>query len=179
MRKNGQISDEAREGVAVVVTSGSHQKPHHTRKKMAGGMGLSMRRELLELMLPQYQEAVPVDKRQVLEEFTRLTGYHRRYAMFLFNHHTGQRSKPAKPSCSRRYDSKVEEALVLIWNYATRVWQTTHSVSAYPHQVLRAVSTNRVWVYLGERDHRHPCVQLGSAWADANGARGDACGEYD
>ena len=121
MRKNRQISDEAREGVAVVVTSESHQKPHHTRKKMAGGMGLSMRRELLERMQPQYQEAVPADKRQVLEEFIRLTGYHRRYAMFLFNHHTGQRSKPHKPSYPRQYDSEVEEALVLIWNHANCV----------------------------------------------------------
>jgi len=45
-RGNRQISDEARE--AVVVTSRSHWEPHHTRKKMAGGMGLYTRREVLE-----------------------------------------------------------------------------------------------------------------------------------
>ncbi|BCL83746.1 hypothetical protein ccbrp13_62110 [Ktedonobacteria bacterium brp13] len=79
-----------------------------------------MRREVLRQMAPQYQEASSAYKRVVLADFVRLTGYHRKYAMWLLNHPGNERPSPVHPP-RRVYETEVEEALVHIWNQTNRL----------------------------------------------------------
>jgi hypothetical protein len=37
-------------------------------------------------MVPQYRTASSAQKRELLDTFTQITGYHRKYAMWLLNH---------------------------------------------------------------------------------------------
>ena len=76
-----KILDEAHHDVAVIARPQFHRGNRHTGKKMVGGLGLHTRREVLEQMMPSYREASVAQKRQLLDDFTHLTGYHRRYAM--------------------------------------------------------------------------------------------------
>jgi len=85
---------------------------------MARGMSLQTRREVLAQMIPQYHQALSAQKRQLLDEFTRFTGYYRKYAMSLLKCSAGQGIQPSAQPCLRMYDSEAEEALVLICNKA-------------------------------------------------------------
>ena len=54
---------------------------------MEGGLSLQTRRELLQQVIPHYREASTVKKKsKLLDTFTAMTGYNRKYAMWLFNH---------------------------------------------------------------------------------------------
>ena len=86
MRRKRKILDEARADVAVVVAPVPPQKPRRRRRKVEVGASLHMRREVLRQMAPKYREASWAHKRVVLEDFARLTGYHRKYAMWLLKH---------------------------------------------------------------------------------------------
>lgn len=48
-----------------------------------GGVGLRLRarRELLQQTGPQYRTAPSARKRELLDAFTQITGYHRKYAI--------------------------------------------------------------------------------------------------
>ncbi len=78
------------------------------------------RRELLQQALPQYREALPSQKRTLLDAFVATTGYHRTYARWLLNHaeevqQTLQRPRP------RQYGPEVQHALFLVWHAANRI----------------------------------------------------------
>jgi len=60
-------------------------------------MGFQSRRELLCQIRPRYQAATRKVKREILNEFVRATGYHRKYALRLLNGPV-----PAKPAAIRR-----------------------------------------------------------------------------
>jgi len=76
---------------------------------------MHMQREALRQMAPQYQEASSVHKRVVLDDFVRLTGSHRTYAMWLLKH-ADEGQQPPVHLPRRVYEADVEEALVLSWN---------------------------------------------------------------
>ena len=44
-------------------------------------MSLKSKRELLEVVRPWYLKARKVEKQKMLDEFTSVTGYHRKYAI--------------------------------------------------------------------------------------------------
>jgi len=120
MKRTRKILGEARaEDVVVVSASEPPQKPRRKRK-VEVGLSLSMRREVLRQMAPQYQEASSAHKRVVLADFVRLTGYHRKYAMWLLNHPGHECPSPVRPP-RRLYEAEVEEALVHIWNQTKRL----------------------------------------------------------
>jgi hypothetical protein len=78
------------------------------------------RRALLQQAVPQYREALPSQKRTLLDAFVATTGYHRTYARWLLNHaeevqQTLQRPRP------RQYGPEVQHALFLAWNAANRI----------------------------------------------------------
>ncbi len=66
------------------------------------------------------QLAPSAQKRELLNAFIQITGYHRKYGMWLLNHsEEGQTATPrARP---RHYGPEVQEALVLVWNAANRI----------------------------------------------------------
>ena len=120
MRRTRKILDEARADVAVVSTPMPCLKPQRRGRKVEVGASLQMRREVLRQMAPQYREASSAHKRMVLNDFVRLTGYHRSYAIWLLNHaDEGQQALVHPPR--RVYEADVEEALVLIWTKTNRL----------------------------------------------------------
>jgi hypothetical protein len=89
-----------------------------------GGAGLRLRararREKLQQMGPQYCTASSARKWELLEVFTQMTGYHRKYAMWLLNR-TEEGLSMAQQVRSRHYGADVQEALVQVWNAANRI----------------------------------------------------------
>ncbi len=116
MKRSGKNYGDARPSVAVAVTSEDADPPRRKRKGVVG-VGLSMRRELLRQFAPQYQEASVTQKRVVLTDFVRFTGYHRKYAISLLNHHHQEQQVVERPSrCVYKMD--VQEALVQVWEHS-------------------------------------------------------------
>jgi len=78
------------------------------------------RRELVEHMAPQYREASRTQKMLLLDTFVAMTGYVRKYAMWLLNHPV--ESRPSIPhACPVHYGPEIQEALYLVWNAANRI----------------------------------------------------------
>ena len=83
------------------------------------GMG---RREYLRAIHARYRRSKPAAKGAILDEFCRVCGYHRKYAIRLLR----QPSPPARPGPRRTrgasYGRAVIEALVKIWEAAGYPW---------------------------------------------------------
>jgi hypothetical protein len=80
-------------------------------------MSLKSKRELLEVVRPRYLKANKVEKQKMLDEFTSVTGYHRKHAIRVLkkqkqvqNHHKGK-SKTYKTI----YRGEVVQVLEQIW----------------------------------------------------------------
>jgi len=83
-------------------------------------MGFQTRRELLLQMVPRYQRASISQKGALLDEIVAITGYARRYAMWLLNH-----SQEVQPTPQRRrqrtFGPEVQRALFLVWQTANQI----------------------------------------------------------
>jgi hypothetical protein len=67
----------------------------------------------------RYQAGSSADKGRILDEFVKLTGYHRKHAIRVLG---SSRSEPSLRSPrSRLYDEAVREALVLLWEASDRI----------------------------------------------------------
>src|SRR5262245_17767000 len=81
------------------------------------------RQSVIAVMQERNQKAGKKQKRQILDECCRLTGYNRAYASYLLGHYrrAGTRKDKAKrPSSNKKavppyYDGKVKQSLVKIW----------------------------------------------------------------
>jgi hypothetical protein len=83
-------------------------------------VNLQSRRTLLKQFAPQYSQASSAQKRALLDTFAQVTGYHRRYGMWLLNHAEDVLHAPAykRPS---QYGPEVQHALFLVWHAANRI----------------------------------------------------------
>lgn len=82
-------------------------------------MTLKGRRELVSAVAPRYWAANRRQRRQILNEFVASTGYNRKYAIHLLRHPPGERRPHAmRRHRPRKYDGKVESALVKVWKVA-------------------------------------------------------------
>lgn len=82
---------------------------------------MTTRKELIAALGERYRAAPKADKVKILDEFSTLTGYHRKHAIRVLN---GSGTEPAKtPSASpnRVYDEAVRQALIVLWETADRV----------------------------------------------------------
>jgi hypothetical protein len=78
------------------------------------------RRELVEQIAPQYREASRAQKTQLLDTFVALTGYVRKYAMWLLNHPVESRTRG--PHARRvHYGPEVQQALLFTWKAANQI----------------------------------------------------------
>ena len=78
------------------------------------------RRELVRALAERYRGATVHQKRQILDEFVAVTGYHRKHAIRLLN----RRRVWGGPAGGRRrrvYDEAVRQALVVLWETSDRV----------------------------------------------------------
>jgi hypothetical protein len=79
---------------------------------------MATRRELKQAVGERYRAAGSWERRQILDEFTRVTGYHRKHALRVL--HRTVRARPPRPR-PRIYDEAVRQALTLLWEAADRI----------------------------------------------------------
>ena len=121
MRSKRKNAREANGPVVVVIsTPVAHTGQFQRETMMEVGLRLQARRQLLQQMAPQYRGAPSAHKRKLLDAFTQITGYHRKYAMWLLNH-TEEGQPPAQQAHPRHYRAEVQETLVQVWDAANRI----------------------------------------------------------
>ena len=79
---------------------------------------MATRRELKQAVGERYRAAGRWERRQILDEFTRVTGYHRKHALRVL--HRTFVARPPRPR-PRIYDEAVRQALTLLWEAADRI----------------------------------------------------------
>lgn len=82
-------------------------------------LSLKSRRELLAQTADRYGQVRGREKGQILDQFVAATGYRRKHAITVLNH--PQLSKGHSVRRSRRYDERVEQALVSLWKAANQI----------------------------------------------------------
>ena len=81
---------------------------------------MTTRRELIEAVAARYRAAGRNQKKEILDEFVKVTGFHRKHAIRALK-------KSPKPETlaprqrARIYDEAVREALTIIWEAADRI----------------------------------------------------------
>src|SRR5450759_5063614 len=89
------------------------------RARMRREIRLTTRRELTGAVRQRYQAADRAGKKMILDEFTQVTGYHRKHAIRVL---TTQRACEPKTRAVRRvYQEAVKEALIVLWEAADRI----------------------------------------------------------
>jgi hypothetical protein len=80
---------------------------------------MATRRELRDGIRQRYQAALEHrERREILAEFVRVTGYHRKHALRVLNHPA---TSPAPRRRERLYDEAVHQALTVLWEAADRI----------------------------------------------------------
>jgi hypothetical protein len=76
-------------------------------------ISMATRKELLAAVITRYATASTAEKVRILDEFTAVTGYHRKHAIRLLN-----ADAPLARSRTPRtplYDEAVQQALIVLW----------------------------------------------------------------
>ena len=80
---------------------------------------MATRREVIETLGERYRRSNRSGKRQIPDEFLKLTGYHRKHAIrVLCNEAQASKVRPGPP---RRYTDEVRKALITRWEAADRI----------------------------------------------------------
>ena len=74
---------------------------------------LTTRRELTVAISQRYRTADLKNKKLILDEFTKLTGYHRKHAIRVLTAPAMPRRE--RPATRRMYQEAVKEALIVPW----------------------------------------------------------------
>ena len=80
---------------------------------------MATRKELIEAVHKRYQGASRTEKAKILDEFTAVTGYHRKHAIRALAEGSNKQ-RPEQPR-GRLYDEAVLQALVILWEAGDRV----------------------------------------------------------
>jgi len=80
-------------------------------------MSLNSKRELLEVVRPRYLKASKIEKQKMLDEFTSVTGYHRKHAIRVLKNQVQvqNRLKGKTKTYKTIYHGEVVKALEQIW----------------------------------------------------------------
>ena len=90
-----------------------------TGDRIGRQLSLATRRELIEAIAERYHAAARTEKKQILDEFIKVTGYHRKHAIRALKRTSGKSAEPAPRS--RLYDEAVRSALTILWEAADRI----------------------------------------------------------
>ena len=85
---------------------------------MARQLSMATRRELKTAIGERYRAAAGRERRRILDEFVRITGYHRKHALRVLNR------PPSALACRSRerlYDEAVRQALTVLWEAGDRI----------------------------------------------------------
>src|SRR5450755_1171470 len=91
-----------------------------TSGKLRRQLSVTTRRELIEAVAARYRAAGRNQKKEILDEFVKVTGFHRKHAIRALK----KSSKPETPEPRQRariYDEAVREALTIVWEAADRI----------------------------------------------------------
>lgn len=80
---------------------------------------MATRRELIEAIAGRYHAATRIEKKKILDEFIKVTGFHRKHAIRALKRHTRNSSEPAPRA--RIYDEAAVTALTVLWEAADRI----------------------------------------------------------
>jgi len=83
-------------------------------------MSQGSKKELLETIRPRYRKASKTEKQKILDEFVAVTGYHRKYAIRIFNSFE-QKERRKKPGPRKIYTGEVVTALEYIWEICGQI----------------------------------------------------------
>lgn len=79
--------------------------------------------EYLRAVYPRYQQASRAERGRILDEFCRVLGYHRKYAVRVLNGPAPPAVRPSRPRRRRTlYTAATIDALVAIWTAAGYPW---------------------------------------------------------
>jgi hypothetical protein len=84
-------------------------------------LGFQTRREVLVQMISRYQKASIAQKGALLDEIAAITGYARRYAMWLLNHPEEMQLSPRHRRRQRTFGPEVQHALFVAWQAANQI----------------------------------------------------------
>jgi hypothetical protein len=83
-------------------------------------ISMATRDELVAAIAERYSRADKTERSRILDEFTAVTGFHRKHAMRLLR--AGQPNRRSGPRPARRiYDDATREALIVIWEASDRI----------------------------------------------------------
>src|SRR4051794_38931844 len=83
-------------------------------------ISMAARDELVAAITGRYSQADRTERGRILDEFTAITGFHRKHAMRLLR--AGQPSRRSGPRLGRRaYDDATRGALIVIWEASDRI----------------------------------------------------------
>ena len=82
-------------------------------------MSLTTRHELTVAVGERYRAADRKGKKAILDEFAKLTGYHRKHAIRVLRNK--KQVAPRKKAGQRVYQEAVEESLIVVWEAADRI----------------------------------------------------------
>jgi hypothetical protein len=84
-------------------------------------MSLKSKQELLEMVQPRYLKASKTEKQKILDEFTSVTGYHRKHAIRVLKNRVQKHLKRKTKAYPAIYQGEVVEALEQIWEICGRI----------------------------------------------------------
>jgi hypothetical protein len=80
---------------------------------------LATRRELIEAIAGRYHAATRIEKKKILDEFIKVTGFHRKHAIRSLKRHARNISETSPRA--RIYDEAAVTALTILWEAADRI----------------------------------------------------------
>ena len=86
---------------------------------MVGGVSKMAKQELVATIRDRYRHSSKKDKGRILDEFTAITGHHRKHGIRLLS---GTADNQGKQVVGRRiYDEAVREAVIVVWEASDRI----------------------------------------------------------
>jgi hypothetical protein len=81
---------------------------------------VTTRRELIDAVAARYRAAGRNQKKEILDEFVEVTGFHRKHAIRVLKR-ARRRETPEPRQRARIYDEAIREALTIVWEAADRI----------------------------------------------------------
>jgi hypothetical protein len=82
---------------------------------------MATRSELIETVAKRYHAGTRSEKKDILDEFVKVTGFHRKHSIRVLKKTRVSPGMPKPPPRSRLYDEAAEAALIILWEAADRM----------------------------------------------------------